>query len=67
MIEITEDIQIEIDYYGDELNAVFRKGDKVYIYPLDEVAEIVNRLYESGALVIDNTVEGDYTVYYQGE
>ena len=64
---MTDDVTIEIEYYGDELNAVFHKGDKVYIYPLDEVAEIVNRLYESGALVIDNTVEGDYTVYYQGE
>ena len=47
---------IELDYYGDELNAVFYKGGKVYIYPMDEVESVVNKLRSAGVEVIDKTV-----------
>lgn len=66
-VRITEDVVLEIEYYGDELTAVFRKGGHVYTYPLAEVEEIVNRLHDSGAEVIDYTVDGVYTVYSQEE
>ncbi len=50
------DVIIEIDYYGDELNAVFRKGGRIYIYPLEEVQTLVDILSNGGAEVIDKTV-----------
>lgn len=64
---MTEDVLIEIDFFGDELTAVFHKDGHIYTYPLAEVEAIVNRLHNSGAEVIDRTVEGDYTVYSQEE
>ena len=50
------DMVIEIDYYGDELNAVFKKGGHIYIYPMVEVEAVVNKLREAGVEVIDKTV-----------
>lgn len=50
------DVWIEIDYFGDELNAVFHKEGQVNVYPLDEVRNVVERLEAGGAEVIDKTV-----------
>lgn len=64
------DMVIEIDYFGSELNAVFKKGGHVYVYPMDEVRDVVDRLEAAGVEVIDKTVysqEEEMTVeeYYE--
>lgn len=51
----TGDVEVEIEVFGDEVDAVFKKGGKVYIYEInDEIAE-----------KLDNLVPGWYTVYSQ--
>lgn len=50
-------VWIEIEYFGDELNAVFHHySGRVNIYPLDDVAQLVDKLKAGGAEVIDKTV-----------
>ncbi len=48
------DIEIEIEFYGDELDVVIRKDGRIYIYPVDEVNEM-----------LDNLLPGWYSVYAQ--
>ncbi len=48
------DIEIEIEFYGDELNAVFRKDNKIYVYPVDDINELLDKL-----------LPGWYSVYAQ--
>lgn len=67
---MTEDVEIEIIDWGDDIAYVYYKDDKVYIYPEQDypgIAEISSRLTESGADTIDKTVEGRYTTYSQTE
>lgn len=49
-------IEIKIETYGDELNAVIRKDGKIYVYPVDEVNNM-----------LDNLLPGWYSVYAQEE
>ena len=63
----TGDVTVEIIHAGDEIDAVFKKDGHVYVYPLDEVRDVVGRLEASGADIVDRTVDGVYTVYSQEE
>lgn len=59
------DIVLEIDYYGDELNLVIKKGGHVDIYPMDEAQHILDRLepyQDEGVIIKDHTKK---TVYSQ--
>lgn len=48
------DIEIEITTFGDELDVVIKKDGKVYVYPVDEVNEMLDKL-----------LPGWYSVYAQ--
>ena len=57
------DIVLEIDYFGDELNVVVRKGGHVYIYPMDGAgAQILDNLLVDGVTLKNKT---NMTVYSQ--
>ncbi len=64
---MTEDVEIEIIETDDGDWTIWRKDGHEYSYPLSEVQNIVARLEDSGANIIDSRVEGRYTVYSQPE
>src|SRR3989304_7148219 len=57
------DIVLEIDYFGDGLDVVVRKGGHVYIYPMDGAgAPILDNLLVDGVTLKNKT---NMTVYSQ--
>ncbi len=50
----TGDVEVEIEIFGEEANAIFYKGDRVYLYPVEDIEEVLDRL-----------VPGWYTIYRQ--